>query len=120
MNGLKKVVKVILFVNSYRSKIFQLNDNISELQEEIESIKSFSAKSVERAESLNQEKVSKALNTPYMNYYSISLLRRLSEQSLSDKPIENLADPSLIGPVTKYVKLTRDKRVSQALMRILQ
>lgn len=82
-------------------------------------MKSFCSKSVEveREGSQNQEKLSKASYMQHLTDNTTTLLKRLS---FSENPIEKLADASFIGPVTSYLKLSKDKKVSQSLIRILQ
>ncbi|KAK2581865.1 hypothetical protein KPH14_002328 [Odynerus spinipes] len=92
-------------------------DYEEEPQEEVESLKSCKSLTVEEDESHDSGTFHKISSAEYTNAWTLALLSRLSH---STEPIEKLADPITIEPLSAYIRYAKNPRASRILTRIVR
>ncbi|XP_035723787.1 armadillo repeat-containing protein 5-like [Vespa mandarinia] len=88
-----------------------------EPQEEVESLKSCKSLSVEEDESHDSGTFHKITSSEYTSAWTLALLSRLSHFA---EPIERLADPITIEPLSEYIRYAKNPRASRILTRIVR
>ena len=93
------------------------NEKCEEPQEEVESLKSFASATLDGEESHDIGKGWKTSTSEHMNTWTLALLSRLSD---SNEPIERLAHPSTIKPLSNYIRFARNPKALRILIRIVK
>ncbi|XP_015185969.1 PREDICTED: armadillo repeat-containing protein 5 [Polistes dominula] len=88
-----------------------------EPQEEVESLKSCKSLPIEDDESRDSGTFHKFTSSEYTSAWTLALLNRLS---LLSEPIEKLVDPKTIGPLSSYIRYSKNYKASKILTRILR
>ncbi|RLU27291.1 hypothetical protein DMN91_001092 [Ooceraea biroi] len=96
----------------------EYGDNDDELlAEEALSLKSYKSLTIETDNSSDSDTSNKTSARYYMSIATLTLLNKLS---LLPKPIERLADPTMIKPLLTYIKYTKNAKASEILIRIVR
>ncbi|KAI4495640.1 hypothetical protein M0802_008475 [Mischocyttarus mexicanus] len=88
-----------------------------EPQEEVESLKSCKSLSIEEDESHDSGTFHKITSSEYTSAWTLALLNRLS---LFNEPIKKLVDPMIIGPLSSYIRYSKNFKASKILSRIIR